>query len=87
MSQLRSTWDVWRWPAALALLSVFGLLSALLGQGGVWWGLSWIALAVPLATIAWHAIRSLNGTGSGFMAIPELRSSRSRRPDEVNGMD
>ncbi len=36
---------------ALALLSVFGLLSALLGQGGIWWLLSWLALAAPLAVI------------------------------------
>ncbi len=42
---------VWGWPLALALLSVFGLLSALLGQGGIWWLLSWIALAAPLAVI------------------------------------
>jgi hypothetical protein len=43
---------IWRWPLALAGLTVFGLLSALLGQGGVWWGLSWIALAIPLVVIA-----------------------------------
>jgi hypothetical protein len=42
---------MWRWPAALAALTVFGLLSALLGHGGVWWALSWIALATPLAVI------------------------------------
>ncbi len=35
---------VWRWPVLMAGLSLFGLLSALLGQGGVWWILSWIAL-------------------------------------------
>jgi len=42
---------VWRWPVLLAVLSVFGLLSALLGQGGIWWVLSWIALATPLMVI------------------------------------
>ncbi len=42
---------VWRWPVILAALSVFGLLSALLGQGGIWWFLSWVALATPLAVI------------------------------------
>ena len=42
---------VWGWPIALAVLSIFGLLSALLGQGGVWWVLSWIALTVPLGVI------------------------------------
>jgi hypothetical protein len=39
---------LWRWPATLAILTTFGLLSALLGQGGLWWVLSWIALAIPL---------------------------------------
>jgi hypothetical protein len=39
---------VWRWPLVLAGLMLFGLLSALLGEGGLWWVLSWIALATPL---------------------------------------
>lgn len=42
---------VWRWPALLASLTLFGLLSALLGQGDVWWALSWAALGAPLAVI------------------------------------
>ena len=32
---------IWRWPLVLAGLTLFGLLSALLGEGGVWWVLSW----------------------------------------------
>jgi hypothetical protein len=44
--------QIWRWPTVLAVLTVFGLLSALLGQGGIWWALSWIALAAPLGVIA-----------------------------------
>jgi hypothetical protein len=43
---------VWRWPLVLAVLTVFGLLSALLGQGGIWWGLSWGALAMPILVVA-----------------------------------
>jgi hypothetical protein len=39
---------IWRWPATLAVLTIFGLLSALLGQGGLWWVLSWAALAAPI---------------------------------------
>jgi len=39
---------VWRWPLVLAGLTLFGLMSALLGEGGMWWVLSWIALATPL---------------------------------------
>ncbi len=41
----------WGWPVALAVLSIVGLLSALLGQGGVWWFLSWVALSTPLVVI------------------------------------
>ncbi len=46
-----SAGGVWRWPMMLAVLTVFGLLSALLGQGGIWWALSWVALASPLVVI------------------------------------
>ena len=42
---------IWRWPSLLAGLISFGLLSALLGQGGIWWALSWIALALPLGVV------------------------------------
>lgn len=50
---------VWRWPLLLALLTMFGLLSALLGEGGVWWALSWIALLTPLGVIAWAILRPI----------------------------
>lgn len=42
----------WLWPIVLAIVTIFGLLSALLGEGGVWWWLSWVALATPLVVIA-----------------------------------
>ena len=48
----RSSAEIWRWPALLAALTIFGLSAALLGEGGVWWALSWIALATPLVVIA-----------------------------------
>jgi len=50
-SSRHSAGRIWRWPLVLAMLTIFGLLSALLGQGGVWWPLSWIALAAPLVVI------------------------------------
>jgi hypothetical protein len=53
-----SAWRIWRWPLAIALLSVFGLLSALLGDGGIWWLFCWIALALPLGLIGWFVARS-----------------------------
>jgi len=40
-------------PFALAILSGFGLISALLADG-IWDVLSWIALSAPVAVIAWH---------------------------------
>jgi len=54
----RSLSLIWRWPALLALLSIFGLLSALLGQTGLWLPLSWGALTLPLAVAAICIVRS-----------------------------
>jgi hypothetical protein len=52
-----SALEQWGWPVALAGLTVFGLLSALLGEGGLWWALSWTALATPLLVSARHVMR------------------------------
>jgi hypothetical protein len=49
---------VWRWPVLLALLTVFGLLSALLGQHGIWLWLSWVALAALPAVAIRHVARA-----------------------------
>jgi len=38
---------VWAVPLLLAALTLFGLLAALLGTG-VWHGLAWLALLVPI---------------------------------------
>lgn len=38
---------VWGIPLLLAVLTVFGLLAALLGTG-IWHGLSWLAMLVPV---------------------------------------
>ncbi|MDB5488978.1 MAG: hypothetical protein JWQ58_2693 [Reyranella sp.] len=48
---------VWRWPLILGVTTLFGLGAALLGEGGLWWWLSWIALAMPLAVIAFFVAR------------------------------
>lgn len=58
MTGRRSIALIWRWPALLAAFSIFGLLSALLGQTGFWLPLSWIALATPLAVAAICVSRS-----------------------------
>ncbi len=49
---------VWRWPVILATLTMFGLLSALLGQDGIWLWASWIALLAPLGVIVLCLARS-----------------------------
>ncbi|MED5606265.1 hypothetical protein VV867_01000 [Pseudomonas sp. JH-2] len=46
----RNLWMVFRWPLALAVLSLVGLVSALVGDGP-WDALSWFALGVPLVVI------------------------------------
>ncbi|MBV1829276.1 hypothetical protein HNW77_00200 [Komagataeibacter sp. AV436] len=49
---------VWPWPIALGLLTIFGLLSALLGQHGIWLALSWAALSIPLIVTVACLIRA-----------------------------
>ncbi len=41
-------WRIWRMPLLLGVLTAFGLMAALLGQGP-WRVTAWLALAVPLA--------------------------------------
>jgi hypothetical protein len=43
----------------MAALTLLGLLSALLGEGGLWWLLSWVTLSVPLLVIAGCVARAL----------------------------
>lgn len=47
VSASRPSVAIWPWPIALGLLTTFGLLSALLGQHGVWLALSWAASPFP----------------------------------------
>ena len=44
------------YPAVLAAVTCAGLLSALLGDG-VWDVASWLTLSVPVAAVAWFALR------------------------------
>ncbi|MFL9499056.1 hypothetical protein ACJMQP_03260 [Rhodopseudomonas palustris] len=61
MSALRRQW---LWPIVLALSTLFGLLAALIGEGGIWRALCWVALALPLGTIVLHLARVLRGPPS-----------------------
>jgi hypothetical protein len=57
----RSAGRIWGWPLILATLTVVGLLSALLGQTGIWLPISWVTLAGPLlaiiACLRWRMVR------------------------------
>jgi uncharacterized sodium:solute symporter family permease YidK len=46
----QSVKKVWGAPLVLALITLFGLLAALLGTG-VCYGLSWIAMVIPIFII------------------------------------
>lgn len=48
---------VWRWPLLIAVASLIGLISALLGDG-VWNTLSWITLGAPVAVVAIASYRA-----------------------------
>jgi hypothetical protein len=48
---------LWGAPIALAVLTIVGLVSALLGDG-VWDYLSAVALGIPVLTGAWYGLRN-----------------------------
>ena len=48
----RSPWQIFRLPLLLGLLSVVGLVSALVGDD-IWDALSWIMLSIPVLVIVW----------------------------------
>jgi hypothetical protein len=52
----RSIARIFRWPAIIALIAAFGLISALLGDG-IWDAASWVALALPVAVVAFFLVK------------------------------
>ncbi|WP_339510077.1 hypothetical protein [Pseudomonas sp. RL_15y_Pfl2_60] len=48
----RGVWMIFRWPLLLGLLSLFGLVSALVGDE-VYDLLSWLSLGLPLLLVGW----------------------------------
>jgi hypothetical protein len=48
--------QIFWFPAIIALVVAFGLVSALLGDG-IWNAASWIALAFPLVVVAFFLCR------------------------------
>ena len=61
----RGLWMIFRWPLLLAALSLFGLLSALLGDD-LYDILSWLSLGVPvvLTAVVWVRMRATGRTAS-----------------------
>lgn len=51
-----SFWHVWSMPLILGILSLFGLVSALIGDGLMDF-LSWLTLGIPLIVIGWFIRR------------------------------
>ena len=51
-SRARSLWSVFAAPLIMGVLSLIGLVSALAGNGLADW-LSWMALAMPILSVAW----------------------------------
>jgi xanthosine utilization system XapX-like protein len=58
---------VWTAPSVLAVLTMIGLLSALLGEEITWKALAWIFLAAPVLAAAW------------FSCLKPWRSQATRR--------
>ncbi|ARP80951.1 hypothetical protein CAL12_08930 [Bordetella genomosp. 8] len=56
MTGSQKFWFVWRAPLVLLLLTVFGLLAALLGTE-LWHWASWAALAAPVGVIVFYTLR------------------------------
>ena len=46
------TWAMWRWPVAVGISSLLGLLMALVYDG---WGdlASWVTLSIPVVVMLW----------------------------------
>lgn len=64
MNVIRKKIRLWRGPVVCGSSIAFGLLAALLGQGYIWHGLAWAALALPLLAIvifAWPWKRYVRG--------------------------
>ena len=55
----RGLWMIFRWPLVLGVLSLFGLLSALVGDEG-YDLLSWLSLGIPLVLlgVVWLRMRN-----------------------------
>ena len=53
---IRTRTQIWAMPLLLAVLTVIGLVAALLGDG-VWDLVSAVTLGAPVAAAAWYGLR------------------------------
>ena len=86
----KTPWQIFATPTLIALLSLVGLLAALLGNGVFDW-VSWVGLAAPVVIVGWamkarrRSARSdgprLNGAGSstGSVRAPGSPPAPERR--------
>lgn len=57
MSRRKSDfWHVFAAPTLMAVLSLVGLVAALVGDGA-WDGVSWLTLGIPVAVMGWYMVR------------------------------
>ncbi|MES2414889.1 MAG: hypothetical protein V4614_13875 [Pseudomonadota bacterium] len=54
-------WSLWGWPVAIGILSIIGLISALVGDG-LWDWVSWVTLGLPVAACCWYGLRKQAGS-------------------------
>lgn len=75
MSAARSRfWFIYRMPLVLALFTLLGLTSGVLGDG-VWDAVSWLGLGVPIVVIGWFMVRPAKA-----FTKPRAASSGQRIP-------
>jgi hypothetical protein len=74
-------WRVFRVPAAIALASAVGLVSALVADG-VWDAVSWLALGGAAAVGVWCALVRERGTAPWASAILSPRTTQPAAPPE-----
>lgn len=60
--QRQTLWQIFAIPTVLGVLSVIGLISALVGDG-IWDGLSWLLLAIPVVLCAYAWLKPAAGGG------------------------
>ena len=77
MTRPLSARQIWGVPAALGVLSLVGLVAALVADG---WGdaLSWLALAVPAAVSLWGFRRR---PPPGGLEAPGVEATSAEAPD------